>query len=413
MAAEKPAQDRASFRATGPVYIATIAVGHGLKHWYLAAFAVFLPLIEEEYQLTTLGVSALVTIRQLAGGIPNFFVGYVSDRLRHHWHLLLPGSFLATALAVMLAGLSPWYWPLVASFGLGGVAAAFWHPPAISMLSTRFPGRRGMAIAFHGSGSGAGEALGPLGVGLILAVLLADDWRFYVVLSMIPAVGFAALLYWMLIGAGPSVRHEHTEDAKITAVFTMLRIPAMRTLAFANFTRSFSHFGLLTFLPLYLARDLDMDSFGVGFHVGLLTLLGVGSGPAFGYLSDRVGRRVPIVGAMVVISIGMFAMGIVGSGVWLAVALALTGIFLWSVQDVMNAAAMDASPPGMEGSVVGLMFSSSLVSATLAPVVMGVLVNLTDTRRAIFFAAGAAIIPALLILPFAPLRRRASDAGTQ
>ena len=86
-------------------------------------------------------------------------------------------------------------------------------------------------------------------------------------------------------------------------------------------------------------------------------------------------------------------------------ALAISGIFLWSVQDLINATAMDAAPAGTQGSVVGLMFSSSLVSATVAPAIMGIAINLTDTRRAIFFVAGAVVIPALFILPFAPMKR--------
>ena len=195
MAANQPAAPGTSFRATGPAYIATIAIGHGLKHWYIAAFAVFLPLIEEEYALTTTGVALLQIIRQIAGGSPNFFVGYISDRFRAHWNLLLPVSFLVAATSMMIAGLLPWYWGVVAGIAGSGIAAAFWHPPAISMLATRFPERRGLAIAFHGSGSGAGEALAPLVVGVILAFILMDDWRQYVILSMIPAVGFAALMY--------------------------------------------------------------------------------------------------------------------------------------------------------------------------------------------------------------------------
>ena len=405
MATGDSAVSKTAFRARGPSYLASIAVGHGLKHWYISAFAVFLPLIEQEYALTTFGVSVLVTVRQFAGGAPNFFVGYVTDRLRDHWNLLLPGSLLAAAACMMLAGLSHWYWALVGFVAMAGVAASLWHPAAISMLSTRFPDRRGMAIAFHGSGSGAGEALGPLGVGFILAVLLADDWRLYVVISMLPAVGLTLLLYWMLAGAGSYRRPQHAEPPRLTDAFRLLRFPVYRTLAYANFTRSFAHFGLLSFLPLYLARDLDMDSFGVGFHVALLTLLGVGAGPVLGYVSDRVGRKTPIAIALTVITAGMFLMGGVGSGPALAVALAVTGIFLWSVQDIINAAAMDAAPEGAQGSVVGLMFSSSLVSATIAPAVMGLAVNLTDTRRAIFFIAGAAVIPALFILPFAPMRR--------
>jgi MFS family permease len=410
LAAEQAAASPTSFRATGPAYIATIAIGHGLKHWYIAAFAVFLPLIEEEYQLTTFGVAMITTIRQFAGGSPNFFVGYVSDKLRNYWHLLLPVSFLTAAASMMLAGLMPWYWPMVFFIAMGGVAAAFWHPPAISMLSTRFPERRGMAIAFHGSGSGAGEALAPLIVGLILAFILMDDWRLYVMLAMIPAVGLAVLIWWMLIGAGPPPAPAHADPPKLTDVFTMLRYPMYRSLAYMNFTRSIAHFGVLSFLPIYLARDLGMDSAGVGFHIALLTLGGVVVGPLFGHYSDRVGRRLPMVASLVVITIGMTTIGIVGDGPIMVAALAIVGIFLWSVQDVTNATAMDSAPPGKEGSVVGMMFSSSLVAGVVTPSIMGIAIWLFDDRRVIFFVAAAFALPAILVMSIAPLTRDKEEA---
>ena len=405
MAADHPAASFTSFRATGPSYIATIAVGHGLKHWYIAAFAVFLPLIEEEYQLTTFGVATLSTIRQFAGGSPNFFVGYVSDRLRKHWQLLLPISFIAAAASMTLAGLSQPYWLMVFFIAMSGVAAAFWHPPAISMLSTRFPERRGMAIAFHGSGSGAGESLAPLFVGLMLAYWLMDDWRLYVVLAIVPAAILTLIMYWMLKGVGPAPAPEHTLPPRLSDVFTMLRYPAYRSLAYMNFTRSVAHFGVLSFLPIYLARDLGMDSAGVGFNVALLTLLGVFAGPLFGHFSDRMGRRLPMVVGLIVIAICMTTIGIVGSGPIMLIALGIMGLFLWSVQDVTNATAMDAAPAGREGSVVGMMFSSSLLAGVITPFIMGTAISIADDRRVIFFVAAAFVVPAIAVMSFAPITR--------
>ena len=96
-----------SFRTSSATYIATIAIGHGLKHWYIAAFAVFLPLIVEEYEITAAGLTVIGLVRQFAGGFPNFFVGYASDRLRNYWHLMLPASFFFAALFMMLSGRTP------------------------------------------------------------------------------------------------------------------------------------------------------------------------------------------------------------------------------------------------------------------------------------------------------------------
>jgi MFS transporter, FSR family, fosmidomycin resistance protein len=407
MATDAHAAPSASFRAKGPSYLATIAVGHGIKHFYVAAFAVFLPLIEDQYALTAVGVAAIGTIRQFGAGAPNFIVGYISDRLRNYWHMLLPISLLAAASFLLLAGLSPWYWPLVVAIALAGASASFWHPPAISMLSLRFPQRRGMAIAFHGAGSGAGEALGPLIVGFILVAFLANDWRAYVTISFLPAVLLAVLLFWMLKGAfvPPKVEAHHAPP-RMADIFRMLRFPVYRSLAFANFSRSFSHFGLLAFLPIYLARDLNMDAAGQGFHIALLTLLGVGAGPAFGYLSDRTGRRNLMVVAFSAIAVGMLAVGISGSGILLTIALAITGIFLWSVQDVINATAMDAAPRGSEGTVVGLMFTSSFMAGVIAPIIMGALITIFDNRIVIFYASGIIMVPAAIAMLFAPLTRK-------
>ena len=397
--------NRSSFRAAGPTYIATIAIGHGLKHWYIAAFAVFLPLIVKEYELTASGITTIGLIRQFGGGFPNFFVGYASDRLSNYWHLMLPASFFLAALFMMISGRLPWVWPVIVFVSLSGVAASFWHPPAISMLSNRFPQRRGMAIAFHGSGSGAGESLGPLAVGFILVTWLADDWRVYTLLSFIPAVVITVALYWLLVGAKTPPASHAGPQAKLTDTLGLLKYRVYVSLAYANFTRSFSHFGLLSFMPVYLSKDLGMDSFGVGFHVSLLTLLGVGLGPFMGYFSDRIGRRIPIVAAMVVMSISMFIMGAVGSGILLTLALAFAGLFIWSSQDVINATAMDAAPPGLQGSTVGLMFLSSLSGATTGVILLGILVDATDSLRSIFWLAGGVAAPAAVILAFAPLRR--------
>ena len=394
----------ANFRSHAAIAMATISVGHGVKHWYLAAFAVFLPLIEEEFALSALGVSALVTIRQFGVGAPNLFVGYLADRFRRHWALLLPVSLLGTAGAYALAGITPWFWGIALLVALAGASASIWHPPAISMLSLRFPARRGMAIAFHGAGSGAGEAFGPLGVGLILAAVLMDDWRLYVVWALAPAALCAGVLYWLLLGVYQPTPAESRSVVRPMDLFRMLRGPAFSVLAYANFTRGFAHFGLLAFLPLYLARDLGMDSAGVGSHVALLTLLGVAAGPIFGYISDRVGRRVLIVVAFAGIGLGLLAMGLSGAGVPLVIALGATGVFLWSVQDVINASAMDAAPRGREGTTVGLMFASGFVGGVLGPLVAGLVVTVTGERVAVFYMAGAVMVPALLLLAVAPLR---------
>jgi hypothetical protein len=90
----------------------------------------------------------------------------------------------------------------------------------------------------------------------------------------------------------------------------------------------------------------------------------------------------------------------------MAVALGIMGLFLWSMQDVTNATAMDSAPAGREGSVVGMMFSSSLLAGIIAPIVMWGAITMAD-RGIIFFVAGAVVVPSIFILSKAPLTREA------
>ena len=64
---------------------------------------------------------------------------------------------------------------------------------------------------------------------------------------------------------------------------------------------------------------------------------------------------------------------------------------------------------GREGSVVGMMFSSSLLAGIVAPIVMGFAIEeLWDGDRiAIFFMAALITAPSILVLAKAPITREA------
>ena len=52
-----------------------------------------------------------------------------------------------------------------------------------------------------------------------------------------------------------------------------------------------AHNGLSLFLVIYMSEDLGFTDFQIGYHIALLTLLGVASAPAIGWASDKFGRR--------------------------------------------------------------------------------------------------------------------------
>ena len=63
------------------------------------------------------------------------------------------------------------------------------------------------------------------------------------------------------------------------------------TVALVMGLRAMALVALLTILPLYFDRELNLSPFSRGFHVGLLIAVGLVAKLLMGYLSDRWGRK--------------------------------------------------------------------------------------------------------------------------
>jgi len=112
-----------------------------------------------------------------------------------------------------------------------------------------------------------------------------------------------------------------------------------------------------------------------------------------------------------VISVGLGAMSILiaslilfGEGVPFALILALLGVFLYSINPVMLATAIDAVPRGTEASVTALMFTGSAIFGAISPIIAGRLRELYGMDGIFLYTA---VIVALVTLASlrVPMRR--------
>ena len=108
------------FRRSGPFLLSSLASGHSLFHWFLQSFIVILPEVQTAFQLSGVGVGAILTARELASGLVTLPGGVIVDLLQRHWGKLLAGCIGVFSLSALLMGLSPVY-PLIV-VGMGAVA---------------------------------------------------------------------------------------------------------------------------------------------------------------------------------------------------------------------------------------------------------------------------------------------------
>jgi MFS transporter, FSR family, fosmidomycin resistance protein len=377
-----------------------VSIGHALTHWYPATFYLLLPLIGNELGLSYSQIGSILACQYGAGAIANVPGGIFVDTIGRKG-LLMALSLAWIGFPYLVMGFSHAYWMMLACATLVGIGNNLWHPTAIPWLADRFPDRKGLVMAFHGMGANVGDAAAPLVVGALLAV---HSWRTVVLMNIIPGIVMSVLIL-LYIGrihnAEPTAtegKPVHMSSAqRLRSLGRLLKNPALVTLATGSALRSLTQGALLTFLPLYLARDMGYSLLWIGGCMFALQAAGFVASPIAGHLSDRVGRRQIIVSSMSMTGIVILCMAIAGGTPWFVLLVALLGFFLFAVRAVLQAWLLDATPRNMGGSAIGLLFGTQAVGQALGPVSAGIVADHFGIMAAFYFLAGTIILGNLMI----------------
>jgi len=252
-------------------------------------------------------------------------------------------------------------------------------------------------------GGNVGDALAPLVVGALLAAFI---WRDVVLMNVIPGIAMSALillyvgsLYKAEKSAGTAAKKPTpmTGAERMKSIASLLTNRAVVTLSVGSTFRTMTQSALLTFLPVYLARDMGYSPFWIGASMFALQAAGFIAAPIAGHLSDTIGRRQVIASSMSMTAVVLFAMIFAGGTIWFVVLVAVLGFFLFAVRAVLQAWLLDATPPGLGGSAIGILFGAQAAGAAVGPICAGVLADHFGIMAAFYFLAGTIIVANLMI----------------
>jgi MFS transporter, DHA2 family, methylenomycin A resistance protein len=369
-----------------------------------------------------LAVAALVTVG-----------GQLGDVLgKRRAYLIGVVIFAAGSVCVAVA---PDIWVVVLGRALQGTGAAFLMPGTIAIISEVFPpDQRGTAIGVWGAIGGICFAIGPLYGGFFTDVI---DWRviFWSDLLILTVAAYLGLttLRGLRPGAGTRVDGRGAvllslglllvvlaiEEAPdwgwgspaflgalaaglvllvlFTAVelreenplvhFRLLRIRMFDGGNVATFGCTIGLIGLLYFFNLYVQSSAVFDYSALrasavllpyGVTMFFFSMVG-------GRVADRVGYRVPVVGALVVAAIGFFlfsrfSLATGESDLWLPMVLAGVGVGV--TFSTTSAAGMVAVPDDKAGEAAGLINMSRYLGAVFVVTLGSILYGDPAGKRA-------------------------------
>jgi len=380
-----------------------ITAGHMMTHWYPATFYLLLPLIGAELGLSFGQIGSILSCQFIAGALSNLPGGMLVDAVGRK-RLLMAAALFWVGIPYFIMGFAHAYWMLLACAGLVGIANNLWHPTAIPLLARNFPRQRGLVVSLHAMGGNLGDAIAPLVVGAMLTVL---SWREVVMMNVVPGV-IAAVLLLVALGrpqAAGEPAAARGEPRRVRSVLAPLRmLLANRTvlmLSLSGTVRAMTAATLLTFLPVFLARELGYSPVAIGGSLFALQAAGFAAAPVTGHLSDRMGRRRIIMSSMAMSAVVLLFMAVAGRSAAFVFFVAFLGFFLFAVRAVLQAWLLDATPADAGGTSIGLMFGAQAVGAAAGPIAGGIIADHYGIMATFYFLA-AAIVVANMFIFFTP-----------
>jgi MFS family permease len=310
-------------------------------------------------------------------------------------------GLLIVALSTGACAFADTYWQLLLFRSLGGLGSAMFSVSSLGLMIRISPadarGRvSGMFTSAFLIGSVGGPVLGSLTAGLGLSM----PFVIYGVALLIAA----AVVFVTLRSSSLATPDEQTEAA--LSVRAALRNRAYRAALASNFATGWSAFGLrVALVPLFVVEVLHRGPGVAGLALATFAIGNVAVVIPSGYLSDRVGRRIPLLVGLPVAAAATLMVGYTTSlPLFLAAAFvtgAATGIFI-SPQQAAVADIVGSKARG--GTAVATFQMMSDFGAILGSLAVGQ-IALHFSYGAAFAVSGGILLLASIGWAFAPETR--------
>tara|TARA_B100000676_G_scaffold310371_1_gene376687 strand:+ start:10300 stop:11523 length:1224 start_codon:yes stop_codon:yes gene_type:complete len=377
-----------------------IGSGHLVSHFYHMVLPMMFPFVVKDLGVSVTEIAFSMTLYFVSTAIVQVPIGLLVDRVGAR--LVLVSGMALMGLAMLVAGLIPDYYVILAAAFVAGIGNAVFHPADFSILSASVrESHHGRAFASHTFGGSIGYAAAPA---VLVPLGALVGWQTAVILSGLLGIAMAIVIALF----GKSLRDENVatgggkDEAKDPAKEGNWRIMLTRPLIlFFLFyvATSASGTGMTSFaiLALPLVYDVTPEIAGV-FVTCFLTAAIVGSLPG-GWLADWARLEYLVVVACFLVLAGcLVLLGTGAFSIWLVFAAGLVG---GCMRGLYNASrdilVRRSSPPGSVGTAFGFVTLGYTLGQGGTPLLYGWLMD-SGLGQEVFYASALFAFIAMLIV---------------
>lgn len=361
--------------------------------WFLGMERVVVPLLSEDvfHVSSFVLATSFIAAFGFTKAILNMLAGRWSDRLGRKPILVL-GWLVGIPVPFILIFAPSWSWVVLANILMGFNQAMTWTMTVTAKVDLVGPSNRGLALGIDEFAGYIGQASGGVITGFVGAYYGLRPYPFYFGLASV-ILGLVFSVFLVRETRGHASLEAETGDSRQARrrFFDVFASGTWRDQTLFSFSQAglAEKFADTLFWAMYpvllLAKGMDVVS--IAFVVGLYLVTWGVSQLFTGLLSDRIGRKPPIVGGMWLMSFGIFVAANASSEPYFYLSSLLTGFGMALVYPVLLAGVADVAHPEERGAALGVYRFWRDSGYGFGALFIGVVADLSGMVSAFYFVA--------------------------
>ena len=343
-----------------------LSLGHFATDVCQSALPAILPFLKAKLMLSYAMSGAIVMASNITSSVIQPLFGYISDKKEKPF--LLPFGCLSAGIGLAFIAVPDSFWLVLLLVMISGLGIASYHPEGFKTASFFTGSRMATGMAVFTIGGNLGLAVGPIAPTFIIGRFGIENLPLMMIFPAIFLVFLA--MGWSKIGKAKrsskskDVDHGHLPKGTYLSVGLIVAAVIMR---------SWTHFGLMAYIPFYYIDYQQGDPLYAGALVSTF-LFGGAAGTILGApVSDRIGYKNFLMLSLGLSSI-LFPLILISNGAMLFVSLGLVGMTLISSFTVTIVMAQGLLPNNL-GVASGLMAGFAIGTGGIGVTLLGLVAD--------------------------------------
>jgi DHA1 family multidrug resistance protein-like MFS transporter len=287
------------------------------------------------------------------------------------------------------------WWQLILVRFYHGFATAIFVPVTEASIAELFPTKRGERISLFSSATAVGRGIAPFLGGYILFVTDYSYHTLYLSVGMAGVTAFITTLLFLAERKGSAIQSSSSKKTVKRMLHGWRIVAGSRGILVASLIQASQYYtygAVEYFLVGYLKDVVQLDAFQIGIIMGSQIVAVILAKPLMGRISDKIGRRIPIIAGSIVSGLPLLAIPFSTQFPVLLLLSIVYGLGFAIVTSSTPALVSELAPMNLVGTAMGFLDTIMDVGQTMGPIIAGMILATKLAYQGTFPALTAVLL---------------------